>query len=387
MKDRVFKEVKMKYSKIKSVEIWNFMAIEHAKVLFDERNVLNIKGYNDSGKSALLRAMVVAMMNMFPSKQAKFIKFGKDYFRIVITFDDGFVLIRDKYKSGKSLYELWNGEDCLYTNKANNLLTKIVGVPEVIEAYLGLCPVKDGEAYLNYQSNVDPLLLVDTTGSENYRVLHEVLKAEEIYRANAMINSDRNQVNGEIMKLENSIFEVENALEEYKDLDETLILSLMEKDKGLDELKNKSGKIDLCHGEIEELMGIKVYPKIEEVGSERLEKIIELGEAVSEMSVETYPRMGEIDIERFTKISELSDMVSEVYDVDVYPEVEEIEESGRIKMIGELSEGVCELIEVSDGVEKLKEAENKLNSVLEKIVKEYKLDYRVCKRCGGIVEV
>lgn len=46
-------------SKLVAWEVWNFMSIKHGKVEFDERNIINIKGYNDSGKSAMLRALDV----------------------------------------------------------------------------------------------------------------------------------------------------------------------------------------------------------------------------------------------------------------------------------------------------------------------------------------
>mgnify|MGYP003093532149 CR=1 FL=1 len=88
----------MAYSKITSVEIKNFMGYESGKIQFDESGVINIKGYNDSGKSAMLTACAVAMMDAYKQKQAKFIRFGEDYFGIVVSFDDGvgdFCIIRN----------------------------------------------------------------------------------------------------------------------------------------------------------------------------------------------------------------------------------------------------------------------------------------------------
>ena len=43
----------MGYSRLEFWEVWNFMSIEHGKCEFDERGIINIKGYNDSGKSAM----------------------------------------------------------------------------------------------------------------------------------------------------------------------------------------------------------------------------------------------------------------------------------------------------------------------------------------------
>ena len=94
------------YSKLKSIELQNFMGFIKAKATFDESGSLNLKGYNSSGKSAFLTACAVAMMNAFPNKQAKYIHHGMEYFRIVLCFNDGVVIVRDKYKNGQSLYEM-----------------------------------------------------------------------------------------------------------------------------------------------------------------------------------------------------------------------------------------------------------------------------------------
>lgn len=48
-------------SKILGLELENFMSIKEAKLVFDETNIINLKGYNDSGKSAITRALDVLM--------------------------------------------------------------------------------------------------------------------------------------------------------------------------------------------------------------------------------------------------------------------------------------------------------------------------------------
>ena len=62
----------MGYSKIKEVEVFNFMSFKHARLVFDETNILNLKGYNDSGKSAILRAVVVCLTDMYKRAQNKY---------------------------------------------------------------------------------------------------------------------------------------------------------------------------------------------------------------------------------------------------------------------------------------------------------------------------
>ena len=90
------------YSKISFWEVWNFMSIAHGKAEFDDRNIINFKGYNDSGKSAMLTALKVAITNSNPTKQVSFIQDDKEYFRVLIQFDDGVTILRDKYLNGQS---------------------------------------------------------------------------------------------------------------------------------------------------------------------------------------------------------------------------------------------------------------------------------------------
>ena len=160
------------------------MVYSHAMVRFDDDNIINLKGYNSSGKSSLIKAVAVALMDLFPSKQAKLIKHGEEYFRVIVTFDDGVSIVRDKYINGQSLYEMYKDRDLIFTTKVGNRLGKVSGVPEEIQNYLALCKMEvmnyEGSPYLNYQSRQDKLWLVETKGSENYASLNEILRTEDI---------------------------------------------------------------------------------------------------------------------------------------------------------------------------------------------------------------
>ena len=157
------------YSRLLGWEGWNFMSIEHAKVEFDERNIINFKGYNDSGKSAMLQALKVLMSNSEQTKQVLFIKDDKEYFRIVAYFDDGVMIMRDKYINGQSLYEMYKGKECIFSTKqANGALTGVNKVPDPIQEYLGL--ILYDNTCLNARACFEKQIGVQTTGSENYKM-------------------------------------------------------------------------------------------------------------------------------------------------------------------------------------------------------------------------
>ena len=170
------------FSRLLSWEVFNFMSVEHAICEFDDSNIVNIKGYNDSGKSAMLRALDVLFSNMKPTKQIDFIQDGKEYFRIVANFSDGVSILRDKYINGQSLYEMWKDNNCIFSTKKGNALTKVTEVPQPIRDYL--CIVSYEDIVLNSRSCFEKQLGVQTTGSENYKLFNTVLKSEEIAPAN-----------------------------------------------------------------------------------------------------------------------------------------------------------------------------------------------------------
>ena len=105
------------YSKLVSWEVWNFMSLAHAKAEFDEKGIINFKGYNDSGKSAMLTALKVLMCNTNPQKQVGFIQDDKEYFRVLASFDDNVQILRDKYINGQSLYEMYKDGQCIFSTK------------------------------------------------------------------------------------------------------------------------------------------------------------------------------------------------------------------------------------------------------------------------------
>ena len=184
------------YSRLVSWEVKNFMSISDARVEFDGTGIVNFKGYNDSGKSAMLLALKVLLTNTDPTKQADFIQDDKEYFRVVAYFDDGVAILRDKYIGGQSLYEMYKDGQLLFSTKQGRVLTKVVGVPDVIAEYLGLI-VYDGGT-LNARACFEKQIGVQTTGSENYVMFNTVLRSEEIASASEMLNNDRNKLASDI---------------------------------------------------------------------------------------------------------------------------------------------------------------------------------------------
>lgn len=313
----------MGYSKISTVEIINFMSFKRAKVSFDESNILNIKGYNDAGKSTILRATAVCLMDMFKSKQIKFIRHGEEYFRVIITFDDGVVILRDKYINGQSLYEVYNGSELVYTSKQGNRLARIEGVPKQVQDYLGLC-VTDS-VYLNYQSCVDKLPVVDTTGSENYQMFHEVLRMEEIYVANNMINLDKNELGSDIAQIEDELHNDEVLLARCGDVDEEIIKSLEKLDIKAKLSNDKKTKLDSMVKVAENYESIKKIPHINKVSSDRLAKVNKINEIVGVLdSRVVIPSIGRVSSDKLARVRNIEKLVNTLDNRVVLPKINSI---------------------------------------------------------------
>lgn len=378
----------MDYSKISTIELINFMSFKKAKVAFDETGIINIKGYNDSGKSAVLRGLVVCLMDMFKRNQVKFIRHGEEYFRVVVTFEDGVSILRDKYANGQSLYEVYKGGEVIFTTKQGNKLSKIDGVPQPIQDYLGLC-VTDS-VYLNYQSCVDRLPVVDTTGSENYQMFHEVLRMEEIYRANNMINTDKNELGSRIAEIEQSIQRDEVLLEKCGDVSQEFIDKIEELENQAKKTESRKTSLGVVSDAVGKYEGIPNIPTVEKVGVSRLREVNKIKENFEVFDqIKTLPQLEKVDSSRLEDLSVIGDSLKKLANMKVLPEVKPVDTSRRLKLDNVLkpfntyAEKAKNCKEVD---KKIKEARASLAKIMES-ASEKGIDFVKCENCGSYVVV
>ena len=361
----------MGYSKIKEVEVFNFMSFKHARLVFDETNILNLKGYNDSGKSAILRAVVVCLTDMYKRAQNKYIRYGADYFRVVVTFDDGISIMRDKYMNGQSLYEMYKDGKCIYTTKQGNRLTRIEGVPKTISDYLGLCVTENG--CLNYQSCSDRLLLVETTGSENYQELNSVLKSNEISRATALINSDRNEMNSKMIEMENEFNSNKAVLQSRSDVDDYIIGLVQEREEFSELIVGMEKDLEAIKGTLSAMKDVKQIPEVPEIETGRLSDIERLVDTVGKLEkVQVLPKVDKIEIGRLSSVRGLAEMLSELSGVERIPKVEvvDVDRAKDIMSILETMKRCSELPEKLPVVEQVNKVNAEKYDDLVKIIKE-----------------
>ena len=313
------------YSKIVSWEVWNFMSIKHARCEFDERNIINLKGYNDSGKSAMLTALKVCFTNSNPSKQVGFITDDEDYFRVLVTFDDGVRLLRDKYRNGQSLYELYKDEELAYTTKsASGALTKVSEVPEPIAQYLGL--IEYDKTYLNFRSCFEKQIGVQTTGSENYKMFNTVLKSEEIATAATLLNNDKNKLLNDINAVDSELSANKNILGVGQYIKPEEITYLKEHDLILDACDKQLSSIDSVKNLDTEIASIHITPELQSISDEDLRALRNIKNISAELDgIKISPEVAFIDSNQLTEINNIQTLNVELSNLKVAPSIKELD--------------------------------------------------------------
>lgn len=377
------------YSRIVSVEVFNFMVYNHAVISFDEENIINIKGYNSGGKSTMLKAIAVCLTNMYPKAQTKFIRHGEKYFRIVVKFEDGVSIVRDKYITGQSLYEIYKDDKCEFTTKEGGKLTKVDAVPDIISNYLGLCVVSTG--CLNYQVRQDPLWLIETTGSENYNSLNEILRTEEISRAGAMLNSDKNKLNSEITGIEASLQETRFSLKEMSGYSAELLQELEKMEALCKSLVAKYNKVASIYDTAYQLTTIEDIPDVSLIDDRRYNNILSVSKTIDDVDNTPFlPEISLVDDNRFVKLSGILETVKNLSEVrKPCPVIDVVDVSADKRIVG-ISSTLDELKSVMHDIKALdteeKSVKAKLSAIVEK-AKEKGIKFVQCDNCGTYIEV
>ena len=374
------------YSKLIAWEVWNFMSIEYAKVEFDGTNIINIKGYNDSGKSAMLRALDVLMFNIKPNAQLDMIQDDKEYFRVMAYFDDGVCILRDKYVNGQGLYELYKGNEVLFSTKQNGALTKISAVPDVIKEYLGLITSSDWN--INSRSCFEKQLLVQTTGSENNRALNEVLRSEELAVAGEMLNADKNKVKSELSVAETELELYKKQIADSRGVSKELLEALRENDKILDVAEDKFSSLCACKETQNSLLEIPQIPELTQIDASQLAElsvIINCDTQIAE--IPSIPEVNIIDTSRVSLLGQISTLFAEINSVPDVPQCEEID-SSRLELMLQIANIFSECANYDGIIENLdKEQEGISESLVDvqKQLDELGQKFTICPNCGAVI--
>lgn len=380
------------YSKIVNVEVWNFMAIEHGIVEFDERGIINLKGYNDSGKSAILRAVDVLMYNTTPNKQVEFIQDDKDYFRVIMRFEDGVLILRDKYINGQSLYEMYKGNDLIFTTKSGKTLIKVSEVPQPIQDYLGLLSFESMR--FNSRSCFEKQIGVETTGSENYKAFNTVLKSEELTSASQMINNDKNKLISDMNNLESDLTAARDLSATGGKLTSEMIEYLKMRDSEVDTLEKQGDNLNNIKSITGNLDAIRLFPKLSQIDRSRLDSVAGISHLSSALDgIETYEPLKGVSASQLVALTELKKSSDALISICTYPKVDTSGVSAlgeRLAYIDSITSLLKSLAEADSSLTELKreiEDNNAELASLEAEAKEVSKSLVRCPSCGKIFDI
>lgn len=375
------------YSRILAVEVWNFMSIEHGRIEFDEKNIINLKGYNDSGKSAMLTALRVCLLNTNQSKQASFIQDDKEYFRVVVYFADGVQILRDKYINGQSLMEMYKDGQCIFSTKSGKALTRVTDIPQPIADYLGLVTFDGGS--LNARSCFEKQLGVQTTGAENYKMFNTVLKSEEIATAGILLNNDKNKLAADITAIDAEIQAQKTLLGDGDKITDSMISWLKEHDSSLDSLEAQESAGVSMAGLRDQMSAVPTYPEVGMVDVSQLTTLTAIKEAVADLAgIRIAPELGVVDANQLMAVVRLKEVYEELSGVHVSPEIPAVSDE-RVRMLEQAGKFVLAIRENEATIlacdDKLADAAVELER-LQKEAENHGHKLAKCPNCGELFD-
>ena len=405
------------YSRMLWYEVWNFMSIEHGKVCFDDKNIINLKGYNDSGKSSMLVALDVLMFNITPNKQVDFIQDDKDYFRIMAHFDDGVSILRDKYINGQSLYEMYKDSELIFSTKKGKALSKVSDVPEPIKQYLGL--LTSDSIRINSRNCHEKYLGVQTTGSENYKMFNTVLKSEELAHASNLINIDKNKLLADLNAVEADLEATKRLVADGSKLTKELIDSMWGSDSLCDKLDTQISNINNISkisneytsinispelgildvrqisdinniaSTVKDLDSIQVFPELQRINTQPVEMLLGVSNIINAKNkVDIHPELNLINSDRLSVLNSISVLFKNLNDVEIYPEVSHINDS-RFKDLVSIASAFKELDYFTEVINSL---DNNIEQVsvelfdLQKEISTLGIKMIKCPNCGELID-
>ena len=378
------------FSKITSIELENFMSIKKARLSFDETGIINLKGYNDSGKSAITRALGVIFFNQYKQAQKNFIKHGESFFRIVVNFDDGISILRDKYINGPSLYEMYEEGKLIFSTKVGNTLTQVKDVPLEIKEYLSMTETSSGN-YLNSQSIYDKQFLIQTSGSENVELLNGVLKLKETSLATTELKTDINALSSSINSLVSEIGSINLSLERYEYVDQGFIELLEELDKKYDEADYIYSSYKNLADLLLERSGLFLNtPKVDIIDYTGYQKLLQLSELFTKISDLTVtPTLELINSEPYVELLEILDLQKSRQKLSVLKSEIQLIDFKPLKMLEILLKdykNLCENRKIISYISEESEAIQNEMSELVDFAKKNGISISRCGNCGSLVQ-
>ena len=257
----------MKYSKIKTWRVKDFRCLGEITLDFTKSPIISLVGDNESGKTSIVKSFGVLGCNAESMSQKGYIRDNTRGFGIACELEDGTVINRTKTDTTNTIDILKENETVYSTDK----IDRGYGVPVELEKEMGLLVEPETGELLQVRTYIDNLLFVTTSGSENYKVMYNALKVDNISKAIKSGINESNNISSKVKELESGLNTLRDTVLNIKVLDTESVVKV--------------------RGKIKSNLLIKM----------KLEKLLQLTESVSKLSnklkfAEELSKTGELDI-------------------------------------------------------------------------------------------
>ncbi len=203
----------MSYSRIKTLHIVDFQAIQAATIELGNLTVLC--GQGDAGKSSLLRAFRALCLNDATDDD---IRHGAKRCQVAVLLEDGTEISWWKQRKQGGCYSIHSGKDYAEFVKTGG------EVPVEVSSLLGI-----GQVEVDSTTTIEPQLsdqfdlpfLLYETGSKRARILGKATRLDTVVTAQMNCKKEHGQAQGMVKEIDSSIESVERQLAgipDYEDL-------------------------------------------------------------------------------------------------------------------------------------------------------------------------
>lgn len=370
-------------SKIIAIEALNFMSLKKIRVEFDETGILNLTGYNDSGKSAITRLLEVLFYDAYSNEQVNFIHDGEDMFGVGVEFDDGISVNKYKYKTGKSVWEMLKGEEVLYTNQLANGIASMNDVPEPIANYLNVVEDEYTGEKLNIRRNTDKLFLVGMSGGEVYKIINTVLHFDTLAETVKRLNEDRNKEQSELTAKATSAQTLKSELKMLRVLDDSTVTILQENTEKLAQAKQRIIDVSSIAQLGDNILSLEPHPEVTPIDTSRYRDISGVINAKAEVGRTQQalpPELPVLDTSRLQQIQEIANLRQQMA-VVINPEVTLIQ-TERFKEIKGIGQAYNEKYHLNSEVSKIEQELQEAQEQLRQLSTQH--GFKICKNCGTV---
>ena len=422
------------YADISSVRVTNFMSYKDSTVTFDRegdtRNILKFEGRNDTGKSAFSLAALLVLTDAYYTEHKNYIRSGEEFFRVVLTFVDGVVVVYEKNISGVSFYDMYKREGDqvnatpifrresetgiarafdVVQNATRLFSTRFEGeasddfyfaqsvkeVPYRLQQSFGMLSTSDGLS-VNYADANSPKLGVNTTGSENAKILNEVLQARSLTLANERANRHVLDTQAQLASQRELFNVLKEETQRYAQVSQELVSAVgaeREHAIAVQERLQVSSSVAEVFSHAAQVQVLPAVPQVGEAVQQQVSMLASVQQVVQgAVSAVTVPQVPVVDADAVRQMQDSAQVVSfveQAQHVSLFPPVpqvqfQDVQVLEQVSAVVRLCESAAQQVSVRDRAQgEFEQVQQQVSAVVDFLRKDGFTVSR-CGNCGSV---